>query len=75
MSWSKEDKAKWGVTERVAVVMVALTDGQALTVAEAAELTGLTRGGAYSLLCKLSSRLPIYNEPSTRRWHYVPRRA
>ena len=75
MEWSKADKAKWGVTERVAVVTVALIEGQGMTVAEVAELAGITRGGAYAMLCKLSAHLPIYHEPATGRWHYLPRRA
>jgi DNA-binding IclR family transcriptional regulator len=55
----------------VGIVTEALVNGQAMTVREVAELAGLTIQGAYAMLCSLSYRLPIYDDPATGKWHYL----
>jgi alkylated DNA nucleotide flippase Atl1 len=47
------------VTERVAVVVMELSNGMEITTRQVAELTGLTRVGAWLLMMRLCRVLPI----------------
>lgn len=47
-------------TERIVMVAWALAHGRGLSTLDVARLTGLTRFGAYKLLCKASRVIPIY---------------
>lgn len=53
-------------TERIALVSWALLLGKAYTTREVAELTGLTWGGAYRMLCRMSRVLPLYQHDDGR---------
>lgn len=46
-------------SERVAVVVWALAQGQRLTTRQVARLTGMSMRSAYALLCRISRVLPI----------------
>ena len=48
------------VTERVAVIVWKIAQGQVYTTAEIAVICGLTWDGAYKLMCRVSRVLPIY---------------
>lgn len=49
-------------TERTAVIVALLAHGHGLTTREAAVLTGLTRHGAYVMLCRISRVFPIFQD-------------
>lgn len=51
-------------TERVAIVVWRLRDGESLSTAEVALAVGLTNSGAWRLLQKLSRVLPVYQTDS-----------
>lgn len=59
------------VTERVAVVVMELLNGEEMTTREVAELVGINRGGAYIMLTKISRVTPIYCEKG--RWKLLRR--
>jgi len=46
-------------TIRTAVVVVLLMVGRRLKTAEVAEMTGMSREGAYRLMCKISSVMTL----------------
>ena len=48
-------------TERVGLVVWWLAHGDGMSVADAVKLTGLSRQGAWDMLCRLSRVLPIYS--------------
>jgi len=50
--------------ERAALVTWHLSHGDAFKTAEVCRMTGLTRQGAYRLLCKLSRVIPVYQDES-----------
>jgi len=52
-------------TERTAVVVAALWERQQFTTREVAELTGLTRQGAFDLMCRIGRVLPIVQIDNT----------
>jgi len=49
-------------TERVAVVVRALTLGDKLTTADVARLVGISRQGAHIMLTKIARVTPLYEE-------------
>lgn len=53
------DAVEFVTTERVAVVVRLLTLGRRMTTREVAEIAGITPGGAWSMLGKLSRVLPL----------------
>lgn len=57
------------VTMRAALVAFLLTRGACLSTAEVAQRTGLTREGAWYLMCKMSLVIPIGLKEG--RWHVV----
>jgi len=50
--------------ERAALVTWYLSHGDAFRTSEVCRMTGLTRQGAYRLLCKLSRVIPVYQDKS-----------
>ena len=50
--------------ERAALVTWYLSHGDAFRTSEVCRMTGLTRQGAYRLLCKLSRVIPVYQDES-----------
>ncbi len=56
----------FATTERVALVAWSLVLGTALTTREIADLTGLTWGGAYRMLYRISRALPLYQDDDGR---------
>jgi hypothetical protein len=50
------------VTEKAGLIGFHLGTGQTYTVDEVADLTGLSRHGAYQLLIKMSRSVPILSE-------------
>lgn len=46
-------------TERTALVVAALWEREKLTTREVVELTGISRQGAYDLMCRISRVLPV----------------
>jgi hypothetical protein len=46
-------------TERTALVVAALWERQQLSTREAAELCGISRQGAFDLMCRISRVLPV----------------
>lgn len=59
-------------TERVAIVTERLVLGEALTPRCVADMFGITRGGGWSILTKVSRVLPLYND-DTGAYRYLPR--
>jgi alkylated DNA nucleotide flippase Atl1 len=62
------------VSERVALVVLELATGKRLTTRQVAELCGISRQGAWLLLCRISRVVPLgygdgvwYFSPSTKR--------
>ncbi len=53
------------------VVEQFVVHGRAMTVQEVAALAGVTRNNAYLLLCQLSMRIPIFDDPETGQWQYL----
>lgn len=49
-------------SERVALVVWRMAQGDSLTTQQVAQLTGLTVNGAYLLLCRISRVLPLYQD-------------
>jgi len=47
-------------TEAAALLVWHLSHGDVLTAQEAAQMLGLSRQGAWSLLCRISRVVPIY---------------
>lgn len=56
-------------TERAGVVVWLLSRGYKFTTLEVAKIVGLTPGGAWRLMERLSRRVPIYQEHA--RWRMV----
>lgn len=56
----------FATTERIGLVTWSLMLGTAFTTAQVADLTGLTWGGAYRMLYRLSRVLPIYRDDDGR---------
>ena len=46
--------------ERVAIVVWHLAHGDAFRTSEVCRMTGVSRQGAYNMLCKISRILPVY---------------
>jgi len=57
-------------SERVAVIVLALTRGHGLTTRQAAELSGLSLQGAYMLLCRISRVLPLCQD-AEEQWQLI----
>lgn len=55
-------------TERTALVVAALWERERLTTREVVELTGISRQGAYDLMCRISRVLPVFQDLSTGYW-------
>lgn len=55
-------QADYNTTERVALLTFGLALGTAYTTSQVADLTGMTWGGAYRMLCRVSGILPIYQD-------------
>jgi protein-tyrosine phosphatase len=47
-------------TERTAIVVWLLAKGRCMKTSEVADLTGVTRQGAYEIMVRISRVLPIY---------------
>ena len=54
-----ENGEDWVTTDSVAWAVWHLAHGEAMTTRLVAESTGLSREGAYKMLCRVSFRLPI----------------
>ena len=63
------DKQELTPVERAVVLTRLLMQGEQLTTAEVALLFGMTRQGAYWLLCHISRHVPIYQEG--KRWRLL----
>jgi len=53
------EEREYITTERVAVIVWQLADGEALTTAQVAEIAGISRQGAFQMLQKLARVIPI----------------
>ena len=58
---NKMEPTDMATTQRIAAVLWALAQGQELTNADAAEMTGVTPEGARMMLGRISEIWPIYN--------------
>lgn len=58
-------------TERVAIIASHLAVGHAMTIGEIMAATGLTRGGAYNLMYRISRVQPLVLFEG--RWQYLVR--
>ena len=59
--------------ERVIIVVWHLAHGDAFPTAEVCRMTGLSRQGAYNMLCKISRMVPVY-QADDGRWQVLAMR-
>lgn len=63
------DNRDFATTERISFIIWSMTLGAKLTTREIAQLLGITRAGAYLMLCRSSRAIPLVFENG--RWSVI----